>query len=79
VSEIKDTVYVKVEYFTGDDEGDDGTSYYVASSDELMFTTDGATFEELLSNVRECPALALQDTDSIAEYGVSPDARVKSL
>jgi len=73
---IKDTVQVKIEYFSGHDEGDDGTPYYVASSDDLMFTTQGDTFEMLLGNIRECLTLCLHDTDSVAEYGVAPDAHV---
>jgi len=77
--EIKETVYVNIEYFTGQDEGDDGTPYYVAHSDDLMFTTQGDTFEELRQNVRECLALCLQDTDSEKEYLVAPNARVKLL
>jgi predicted RNase H-like HicB family nuclease len=77
---IKDTVHVHVEYFTGQEEENDvGHPYYVAHSDELMFTTDGDTFEDLLKNVRECLLLCLQDTDSITEYGVLPDASIKLI
>lgn len=79
MSKAKDIVQVNIEYFTGQDEGDDGTPYFVASSDDLMFTTEGDTFEELLQNVRECLLLCLQDTDSVAEYGVAPDARVRLM
>lgn len=77
MSEIKDTVYVNIEHFDGQDEGDVGYAYYVATSDELHFVTDGATFEELMRNVRECLALCLEDGDSVDEYGVAPDAKVK--
>jgi predicted RNase H-like HicB family nuclease len=77
MSTVKKTIYVSVEYFTGRDEGDDGVSYYVASSDDLMFTTEGETFEELLKNIRECLVLCLQDTDSVTEFNVAPDARVQ--
>ena len=35
MSQIKDTVYVTVEYFDGQAEGDEGYPYYVASSDDL--------------------------------------------
>ncbi len=77
MADLKDVVYVNVEFFNGQDEGDDGQSYYVASCDELHFTTDGVTFEELLTNVRECLELSLRDTDSIQEYGVIPSAKVK--
>jgi predicted RNase H-like HicB family nuclease len=77
MAEIKETITVTIEHFTGQDEGDDGVPYFVAHSDDLMFTTEGETFEELLANVRECLVLCLQDTDSVAEYNVAPDARVK--
>jgi predicted RNase H-like HicB family nuclease len=77
MTHLKDTITIHVEYFTGHDEGDEGTPYYVASCDDLMFTTDGETFEEMLSNVRECLLLTLQDTDSAAEYQVSPSAKVQ--
>ena len=73
----KDTVLVKIEYFSGHEEGDDGTPYFVASSDDLMFTTQGDTFETLLDNIRECLILCLHDTDSVAEYGVAPDANIR--
>lgn len=76
---IKDTIYINVEYVDGQDEGDDGTSYFVASCDDLMFTTDGETFEELLTNIQECLTLTLVDGDSIAEYGVEPNAVVKII
>ncbi len=72
-----DTIYVNVQYFNGQGEDEDGIPYYVASSDELMFTTDGTTFEELLANIRECLLLNLQDTNSIEEFGVDPAATVK--
>lgn len=74
---VKDTVYVDVSYFDGRDEDDDGHPYYVASCDELHFVTEGESFEELLTNVRECLELALHDTDSISVYGVVPSAAVK--
>jgi len=73
----KDMVLVKIEYFSGHEEGDDGTPYFVASSDDLMFTTQGDTFETLLDNIRECLILCLHDTDSVAEYGVAPDASIR--
>ncbi len=69
-----DTVYVNVERFDDEESG-----YYVASCDELMFTTDGETFEDLLSNVRECLDLNLRQTDPIAEFNVNPDAHVKLI
>ena len=77
MNEIKTVVHVDVEYFDGQEEGDVGYPYYVAHSPDLHFTTDGKTFEELLVNLRECLQLCLEDGDSVAEYGVAPDARVQ--
>lgn len=77
MSDIKDTVYVNIAYFDGLTEDDTGHPYYVASCDELHFVTDGETFEKMLANVRECLQLCLRDTDSITEYGVAPNAKVK--
>ncbi|MEO8397223.1 MAG: hypothetical protein ABI700_29780 [Chloroflexota bacterium] len=74
---LKQTVYVKVEYFAGQEDGDVGHPYYVASSDDLHFVTDGETFEELLANIRECLDLTLKDSDSVAEYHVAADAKVQ--
>lgn len=51
-----DTIYVYVEYSTEDEEAN---PVYVASNDDLMFTTDSQTFEELIQNVREVIALCL--------------------
>ncbi len=79
MSDMKDTVHVTVEHYSGQDEGDDGAPYYVASCEELMFTTDGETFEELLKNVRECLALSLEGVDTVVEYGVVPNPRVKII
>ncbi len=76
MSEVKNVVHVEVEYFDGHEEGDVGYPYYVAHSDELHFTTDGKTFEELLANVRECLQLCLEEGDSVAEFGVAPDSKI---
>ncbi|GIK66212.1 MAG: hypothetical protein BroJett018_40060 [Chloroflexota bacterium] len=71
---IKHEIQVVIEYYTGQD--DDGQPYFVAHSDDLHFTTQGETFEALLAHVRECLQLSLEDTDSIAEYGVARDAKL---
>jgi predicted RNase H-like HicB family nuclease len=78
MSEIKNKIIVTVEYYSGLEEGDDdvGHPYYVAFSDDLHFVTEGDTFEELMTNIRECLLLTLHDGDSVMEYGVAPDAQV---
>jgi predicted RNase H-like HicB family nuclease len=68
---------VDVEYFDGSDPDDVGYPYYVAHSPELRFTTDGRTFDELFENIQECLRLCLDDADSVAEYGVIPEAHVQ--
>ena len=77
MSELKTVVHVEVEHFDGQGEDDVGYPYYVASSPELHFVTDGETFEALLANVQECLQLCLEDGDSVAEFGVVPNANVQ--
>lgn len=74
---MKTLVTVSIEYFDGQDVDDVGHPYFVASCDDLSFTTQGDTFEILLGNIRECLELNLHDIDSVLEYGVSPDAHVQ--
>jgi predicted RNase H-like HicB family nuclease len=80
-AEIKRKVYVNVEHYSGQEEGEDdlGHPYYVAFSDELHFVTEGDTFEELMANIRECLLLTLHDGNSVAEFGVAPDAQITIL
>jgi predicted RNase H-like HicB family nuclease len=78
MSEVKDTLHILVEYFTGQEEGEDdvGHPYYVASCDTIGLVTDGDTFEDLLANLREALDVCLEDTDTIAEFNVVPNPRV---
>ncbi len=75
MSEVKDTVFVTIEYHDGHE--DDGTPYFVASCDDLMFTTEAETFEQLLENIGECLDITLKVDDPITAFGVVPNARVK--
>ena len=68
-----DTIYVHVEYSTEDEEAG---PVYVASNDDLMFTTDGQTFEEMLHNVREAIALCMEDAELVAELGLIPNPQI---
>lgn len=68
-----DTIYVHVEYSTEDEEAG---PVYVASNDDLMFTTDGQTFEELIQNVREVIALCMEDGDLVAELGLIANPQI---
>lgn len=77
MSNIADTLDIRVEYYTGLEEDDDvGHPYYVASCSRIGLVTDGETFEELLKNVYEVLALILEDVDTVAEYQLAPDAKV---
>ena len=78
MADIKTHVNVRVEHYTGQEEGEEdvGHPYYVTFSDELHFVTEGDTFEELLENIHECLLPTLHDGDSIAEFNVAPDAHI---
>jgi len=62
--EVNDTIHINVEYYSGEDEDDEGAPYYVASCEEIALVTDGETFEELLTNLREAIDLHLQNTEN---------------
>jgi predicted RNase H-like HicB family nuclease len=70
------TLHVTVEFHNGQEEGDVGYSYYVASCDQIGAVTDGRTLDELLKNLREVIELALEDEDTIAVYNVVPNPRI---
>jgi predicted RNase H-like HicB family nuclease len=76
MSAVRDTIHVNIEYFDGQDEGDDGTPYYVASCVEITASTDGETLDDVLKNVREMVELYLEDTDTIAEFNIIPKPRI---
>lgn len=75
---IKDTIDVTIEYDDGH-EDESGQPRFVAFNDDLNFTTEADTFEELLAHLREVLTLCLKETDSVAEYGVAPDAKVRLI
>jgi len=72
----KDTLYINVEYSTEDEEYG---PVYVAYSDEVSLVTDGKTFSELLKNLREAIALCLEDIDTVAQYNLVPNPRIKLI
>jgi predicted RNase H-like HicB family nuclease len=71
-----DTLHVLVEYYDGQDEGDNGHPYYVASCSQIGAVTDGQTLDELLKNLREVIELAFEDEDTVAVYNVVPNPRI---
>lgn len=76
MSEIHDTLHIRVEYFDGQEEGDAGHPYYVASCDELVAVTDGRTWHDLLQNIQLMIAASLEDEDTVAMYNVIAHPRI---
>lgn len=78
MSEPRDTLHVRVEYFSGFEEGDDdvGHPYYVASCEEIVAVTDGATWAELMRNIHDMIAASLEGEDTVAAYNLIPNPRV---
>jgi predicted RNase H-like HicB family nuclease len=71
-----DTLHVTVEYYDGQDEGDEGHPYYVASCSQIGAVTDGQTLDELFRNLREVIELAFEGEDTVAVYNVVPNPRI---
>lgn len=77
MAELKDTVTVTIEYYTGKEEGlEYDHPYYVAHSDEIGLVTDGDTLDELMANLREALSLCLEDVDTVREYHLKPNPRI---
>lgn len=76
MSEIRDTLHIRVEYFDGQGEDDTGYPYYVASCDELVAVTDGHTWHELLQNIQSMIAASLEDEDTVAMYNLVSHPRI---
>lgn len=78
MADVGDTVHVNVEYFTGMEEGDDdvGHPYYVASCEEIVAVTGGATWSELIHNIYEMVAASLDGEDTVALYNLVPNPRI---
>jgi len=76
MTELRETIHVNVEYFTGQEEGDVGYPYYVASCEEIVAVTDGRTWGELMHNVREMISASLEGEDTVAIYNLVPNPRI---
>ncbi len=78
MSEVRDTIHIRVEYFTGFEEGEDdvGYPYYVASCAEIVAVTDGRTWGELMKNINEMLAASLEGEDTVTAYNLVPNPRV---
>ena len=73
MSKPKDTLTISVEFSTEDE---DYGPVYVATNDDIGLVTDGRTFDELLSNLRDALAACLDDTDTVAEFNLKQNPRV---
>jgi predicted RNase H-like HicB family nuclease len=71
-----ETLDVRVQYFDGQAEGDDGHPYYVASCDAINIVTQGDTLDELFVNLKEVIALALEEEDTVDVYNVVPNPKI---
>ncbi len=76
MSKPQDTIHVRVEYFSGLDEGDVGYPYYVASCDEIVAVTEGRTWGELMRNIHEMIKVSLEGEDTVAVYNLVPNPRI---
>lgn len=77
MSDLKDTLTITVEYFTGKEEGlEYERPYYVAHCDDIGLVTDGDTLDELLSNLRDALAVCLEGVDTRTEYHLQPNPRI---
>lgn len=76
MSEPRDTIHVNVEYFNGQEEGDVGYPYFVASCKEIAAVTDATTLDELLTNIREMIELILEDDVSVREFNLTQNPRI---
>jgi hypothetical protein len=78
MTQVRDTLHVKVEYFTGQEEGteDIGSPYYVASCEEIVAVTDGKTWHELMGNIHTMIDASLADEDTVAIYNLVKNPRI---
>lgn len=76
MGDVRDTIHVHIEYFDGQEEGDIGYPYYVASCEEIVAVTDGRTWNELMRNIRDMIAAHLEGEDTVAEYNLVPNPRI---
>jgi hypothetical protein len=76
--EVHDTLHVRIEYFTGFEEGEDdvGHPHYVASCEEIVAVTDGATWGDLMRSIHEMIEAALDGEDTAAVYNLVPNPRI---
>ena len=76
MSQPNDTLHVTVEFYDGQEEGDVGHPYYVASCQEIVAVTDGRTWRQLMQNIHEMIAASLEGEDTVEVYNLVPNPRI---
>ncbi|MFW5692545.1 MAG: type II toxin-antitoxin system HicB family antitoxin [Chloroflexota bacterium] len=76
MAQPNDTLHVIVEFHDGQEEGDVGYPYYVASCQEIVAVTDGRTWGELMRNIHEMIAASLEGEDTVEVYNLVPNPRI---
>ncbi len=77
MGDLKDTLTITVESFTGKEEGlEYERPYYVAHCDDIGLVTDGDSLDELLRNLREALSACLEGVDLETEYHLQPQPRI---
>jgi predicted RNase H-like HicB family nuclease len=76
MTQVRDTIHVNVEYFDGQEEGDVGYPYFVASCEEIAATTDAITLDELFKNIREMIEVHLEDPETVAAGDLAPNPHI---
>ena len=72
---VRDTLHIRVEYFDGQGEDEDGVPYYVASCEEIVAVTDGQTWHELMQNIADMLAASFEG-ENMAVYNLTPNPRI---
>ncbi|MBL8164009.1 MAG: type II toxin-antitoxin system HicB family antitoxin [Anaerolineae bacterium] len=65
-----------MEYFDGQEEGDLGHPYYVASCAEITASTDGSSLDEVVQNIREVIKLYLEVNDPEKDLNLVAHPRI---
>ncbi len=76
MSQPNDTLHIIVEFYDGQEEGDVGHPYYVASCQEIVAVTDGRTWRQLMQNIHEMIAASLEGEDTVEVYNLVPNPRI---
>lgn len=76
MSTLNDTLHFNVTYHDGQEDGDGGIPYYVASCQEIAATTDGQSWHDLLQNIHDMLQAYFENEDLETTYQLTPNPRV---